>query len=169
MKTNATRILDSMGIRYQLVEYAVDPNDLSAETVARKVGLPPEQVFKTLVVRGDRGGVCLAVIPGNQELDGKALARLTGDRHVEVAALKDVTTLTGYIRGGDGTGGEARVPSVGRRDHRAVRRDCGVGRGARDAGAAVAGGLSKGDEGRDWGDRAGEARVELRVICAAGR
>jgi Cys-tRNA(Pro)/Cys-tRNA(Cys) deacylase len=78
----------------------VDPDDLSAETVARKVGLPPEQVFKTLVVRGDRGGVYLAVIPGNQELDAKALARLTGDRHVEMAALKDVQNLTGYVRGG---------------------------------------------------------------------
>jgi Cys-tRNA(Pro)/Cys-tRNA(Cys) deacylase len=100
MKTNATRILDSMGIRYRLVEYEVDPNDLSAETVARKVGLPPEQVFKTLVVRGDRGGVYLAVIPGNQELDAKALARLTGDRHVEMAPLKEVQNLTGYIRGG---------------------------------------------------------------------
>lgn len=89
-----------MGIRYQLVEYEVDPNDLSAETVARKVSLPPEQVFKTLVVRGDRGGVYLAVIPGNQELDAKALARLTGDRHVEMAPLKEVQNLTGYIRGG---------------------------------------------------------------------
>jgi Cys-tRNA(Pro)/Cys-tRNA(Cys) deacylase len=100
MKTNATRILDSMGIRYRLVEYAVDPNDLSAESVARKVELPPEQVFKTLVVRGDRGGVYLAVIPANQELDGKALARLTGDRHVEMAPLREVQNLTGYIRGG---------------------------------------------------------------------
>jgi Cys-tRNA(Pro)/Cys-tRNA(Cys) deacylase len=89
-----------MGIRYRLVEYAVDPNDLSAESVARKVGLPPEQVFKTLVVRGDRGGVYLAVIPANQELDGKALARLTGDRHVEMAPLREVQNLTGYIRGG---------------------------------------------------------------------
>jgi Cys-tRNA(Pro)/Cys-tRNA(Cys) deacylase len=89
-----------MGIRYQLVEYEVDPNDLSAETVARKVGLPPEQVFKTLVVRGDRGTVYLAVIPGNQELDAKALARLTGDRHIEMAPLKEVQNLTGYIRGG---------------------------------------------------------------------
>lgn len=89
-----------MGIRYQLVEYEVDPDDLAAETVARKVGLPPEQVFKTLVVRGDRGGVYLAVIPANQELDGKALARLSGDRHVEIVPLKEVQNLTGYIRGG---------------------------------------------------------------------
>jgi Cys-tRNA(Pro)/Cys-tRNA(Cys) deacylase len=100
MKTNATRILDRLGIAYQLREYAVDPDDLSAETVAAKVGLPAEQVFKTLVVRGDRGGVYLAVIPGNQELDGKALARLTGDRKVELAPLKEVQQLTGYIRGG---------------------------------------------------------------------
>ena len=100
MKTNATRILDRLGIRYELREYAVDPNHLAAETVAAKIGLPPEQVFKTLVVRGDRGGVYLAVIPGNQELDAKAMARLTGDRGIEMAPLKEVQALTGYIRGG---------------------------------------------------------------------
>jgi Cys-tRNA(Pro)/Cys-tRNA(Cys) deacylase len=100
MKTNATRILDRLGIGYELREYAVDPDDLSAETVAAKIGLPAEQVFKTLVVRGDRGGVYLAVIPGNNEVDGKALARLTGDRKVELVPLKEVRPLTGYIRGG---------------------------------------------------------------------
>ena len=100
MKTNAARALDSLGIRYQLREYAVDPNDLVAETVAAKIGLPPEQVFKTLVLRGDRNGVCLAVVPGNSEVDEKALARLTGDRRVEMVPLKEVQSLTGYIRGG---------------------------------------------------------------------
>lgn len=100
MKTNATRILDALGIRYEVREYEVDPDDLSAETVAAKVGLPPEQVFKTLVVRGDRGGVYLAVVPGDMELDPKALARLSGDRQVEMVPLKDVQQLTGYIRGG---------------------------------------------------------------------
>ena len=100
MKTNATRILDSLGIAYTLREYEVDPDDLSAETVARKIGLPAGQVFKTLVVRGDRGGVSLAVIPGNTEMDAKALARITGDRKVEMVALKEVQQLTGYIRGG---------------------------------------------------------------------
>ena len=100
MKTNATRILDTLGIRYTTCEYEVDPAHLAAETVAAKIGLPPEQVFKTLVVRGDRGGIYLAVIPGNQELDPKALARLTGDRSVELAPLKDVLPLTGYVRGG---------------------------------------------------------------------
>jgi Cys-tRNA(Pro)/Cys-tRNA(Cys) deacylase len=100
MKTNATRILDKLGIAYELREYAVDPDDLSAETVAAKIGLPAEQVFKTLVVRGDRGGVYLAVVPGNAEVDGKALARLNGDRKVELVPLKEVEQLTGYIRGG---------------------------------------------------------------------
>jgi Cys-tRNA(Pro)/Cys-tRNA(Cys) deacylase len=100
LKTNATRILDSLGIRYELREYEVDPLDLAAETVAAKIGMTPDQVFKTLVVRGDRGGVYLAVIPGNGELDAKALARLTGDRRVELASLKEVQPLTGYIRGG---------------------------------------------------------------------
>jgi len=99
-KTNATRILDNLGISYTVREYEVDPDDLSAETVASKIGLPAEQVFKTLVGRGDRGGVYLAVIPGCMELDGKALARLTGDRRVDLVPLREVQQLTGYIRGG---------------------------------------------------------------------
>lgn len=100
MKTNAVRVLDDLKIRHELREYEVDPGDLSAETVARKIGLPAEQVFKTLVVKGDRNGVCLAVIPGDAELDLKALAKLTGDRKMELAPLKEVQPLTGYIRGG---------------------------------------------------------------------
>jgi Cys-tRNA(Pro)/Cys-tRNA(Cys) deacylase len=100
MKTNALRLLDTLGIRYELREYEVDPEALDAETVARKIGLPPEQVFKTLVVRGDRQGVCLAVVPANAELDAKALAARTGDRRIEVVPLKEVQPLTGYIRGG---------------------------------------------------------------------
>ena len=100
MKTNAVRLLDSLGVRYELREYEVDPAALEAETVARKIGLAPEQVFKTLVARGDRNGVCLAVVPANMELDEKALARLTGDRKTELAPLKEVQPLTGYVRGG---------------------------------------------------------------------
>jgi Cys-tRNA(Pro)/Cys-tRNA(Cys) deacylase len=100
MKTNAARILDRLGIPYELREYEVDPEDLSAGTVARKVGLPVEQVFKTLVARGDKSGVLLAVVPGDAQLAPKALARVTGDRRVEVVALKEVQPLTGYIRGG---------------------------------------------------------------------
>lgn len=100
MKTNAVRLLDAAKIPYALHEYEVDPDDLSAETVARKVNLPLEQVFKTLVMRGDRNGVCFAVVPGNTVVDEKALARLTGDRRVEMAPLKEVQALTGYIRGG---------------------------------------------------------------------
>ena len=100
MKTNAARILDGLGIRYELRTYDVDPEDLSAETVARKVGLPLDQVWKTLVARGDRTGVLLAVLPGSTQLDLKALARLSGDRRVETVPLKEVQPLTGYIRGG---------------------------------------------------------------------
>jgi Cys-tRNA(Pro)/Cys-tRNA(Cys) deacylase len=100
MKTNAARLLDSLGIQDELREYEVDPDDLSAETVAAKIGLPPEQVFKTLVVRGDRSGVALAVIPGNGELNAKTLAKLTGDRKIELVPLKNVQGLTGQIRGG---------------------------------------------------------------------
>jgi Cys-tRNA(Pro)/Cys-tRNA(Cys) deacylase len=100
MKTNAIRILDTLKIPYQLLSYEVDPEDLAAESTAAKLGLPPEQVFKTLVTRGDRTGICLAVIPGNTQLDLKALARLSGNRKVEPVALKEVQPLTGYIRGG---------------------------------------------------------------------
>lgn len=100
MKTNAVRILESLGVPYELREYAVDEADLSATTVANKVGLPPEQVWKTLVARGDRNGVCFAVVPGDSELDLKALARASGDRKVETVALKEVQPLTGYVRGG---------------------------------------------------------------------
>lgn len=100
MKTNAVRILEKLNIPHALRSYEVDPDDLKAESVAAKIGMPPEQVFKTLVVRGDRNGVCLAVVPGNSELDLKALAKLSGDRKMELAALKEVLPLTGYIRGG---------------------------------------------------------------------
>jgi Cys-tRNA(Pro)/Cys-tRNA(Cys) deacylase len=99
VKTNAARILDSLGIRYELRDYEVG-DDLGAESVAAKVGLPPEQVWKTLVVRGDRHGVSFAVIPGDHELDLKALARLTGDRKVDTVPLREVQPLTGYVRGG---------------------------------------------------------------------
>ena len=100
MKTNAVRLLDALGVRYELREYEVDPEDLAAESVAAKIGMPPEQVFKTLLARGDRNGPCFAVIPGNYELDLKALAKLTSDRKVDLVALKEVQPLTGYIRGG---------------------------------------------------------------------
>jgi Cys-tRNA(Pro)/Cys-tRNA(Cys) deacylase len=100
MKTNAARLLDSLGISYEVREYEVDPDDLAAESVARKVGLPAEQVFKTLVARGDKHGVCFAVVPGDQQLDLKALAHLTGDKKIDTVALKEVHPLTGYIRGG---------------------------------------------------------------------
>ncbi len=100
MKTNAARLLDRHGIRYELHDYKISDGHLTAEDVAREVGLPPEQVFKTLVARGDRNGVCLAVVPANTELDLKALARLTGDRSIDTVALKEVQPLTGYIRGG---------------------------------------------------------------------
>ena len=99
-KTNAARLLDQQGIAYELRGYAVDLEDLSASAVATKIGLPLEQVFKTLVVRGDTTGVLLAVIPGSTELDLRALARVSSNRAVAVVALKEVQPLTGYIRGG---------------------------------------------------------------------
>ena len=100
VKTNAARILDAAGIHYELREYAVDEDDLSAPRVAEKIGMPPEQVFKTLVARGDRTGVLIACIPANTELDLKALAAASGNKKVELVAVKEVLGLTGYIRGG---------------------------------------------------------------------
>jgi Cys-tRNA(Pro)/Cys-tRNA(Cys) deacylase len=100
MKTNAMRILDTLGIHYEIREYEVDPDDLGAERIAGDIGLPPEQVFKTLVARGDRDGVLLAVVPANAEVDFKALARLSNNRTVELVSLKEVQPLTGYVRGG---------------------------------------------------------------------
>jgi Cys-tRNA(Pro)/Cys-tRNA(Cys) deacylase len=100
MKTNAARYLDSLGIKYELREYTVDPEEFSALVVAEKIGLPPEQVFKTLLcVTSEREHV-FAVVPGNDELDFKKLARVAGARKVEMVSLKDVEPLTGYIRGG---------------------------------------------------------------------
>jgi Cys-tRNA(Pro)/Cys-tRNA(Cys) deacylase len=103
-KTNAARLLDEMGIRYELREYEVDPNDLAAETVAAKIGLPTEQVFKTLVARAEgknnRDGVVMAVVPGDQELNLKALASAVGERKIQLVPVKELQSLTGYIRGG---------------------------------------------------------------------
>jgi Cys-tRNA(Pro)/Cys-tRNA(Cys) deacylase len=107
-KTNAARLLDRMGIHYELREYAVDPDNLAAETVAAKIGLPPEQVFKTLVARGDRSkdrskdrnGIVMAAIPGDRELNLKALAAAAGERKIQLVPVKELQALTGYIRGG---------------------------------------------------------------------
>jgi Cys-tRNA(Pro)/Cys-tRNA(Cys) deacylase len=104
MKTNGARLLESLGIDFALQEYEVDLDDLSAPTVAKKIGMPPEQVFKTLLTTGGTssggGSYVFAVIPGDAELDFKKLARAAGLRKAEMAPLKDVQPLTGYIRGG---------------------------------------------------------------------
>ncbi len=99
-RTNALRLMEQAGVRCELREYAVDHNDLSAPHVAEVIRMPAGQVFKTLVARGDRNGVLLACIPGNSELDLKALASVSGNKKVELVPVKEVLTLTGYIRGG---------------------------------------------------------------------
>src|SRR5579875_3483015 len=99
-KTNAVRLLDTLGITYDLRSYEVDPEDLTAISVARKIGMPIEQVFKTLVTRTSENTHLFAVVPGDAELDLKKLAAAAGVRKAELAALKDVEPLTGYIRGG---------------------------------------------------------------------
>jgi Cys-tRNA(Pro)/Cys-tRNA(Cys) deacylase len=99
-KTNAARQLDSLGIPYELRSYEVDPDDLTAISVARKIGLPTEQVFKTLLAQTNPNGHVFAVIPSDAELDLKKLAHAAGVKKAELASLKEVEPLTGYIRGG---------------------------------------------------------------------
>jgi Cys-tRNA(Pro)/Cys-tRNA(Cys) deacylase len=99
-KTNAARLLDTLGIPYELRPYDVDPDDLTAISVARKIGLPPEQVFKTLLAHTNTADHVFAVIPGDAELDLKKLAHAAGAKKAELASLKEVEPLTGYIRGG---------------------------------------------------------------------
>lgn len=99
-KTNAARLLDGLGINYELRAYEVDPEDLTAISVARKIGLPAEQVFKTLLAQTNTGEHVFAVIPGDAELDLKKLAHAAGAKKAELASLKEVEPLTGYIRGG---------------------------------------------------------------------
>jgi Cys-tRNA(Pro)/Cys-tRNA(Cys) deacylase len=99
-KTNAARQLDSLGIAYELRAYEVDPNDLTAISVARKIGMPLEQVFKTLLTESSTGDHLFAVVPGDAELDLKKLAQASGQKKLDLASLKQVEPLTGYIRGG---------------------------------------------------------------------
>jgi Cys-tRNA(Pro)/Cys-tRNA(Cys) deacylase len=99
-KTNGARFLDTLAIPYSLREYEVDPEDLTAITVAKKIQMPIEQVFKTLLTTDGAGNHFFAVIPGDAEVDFKKLARAAGVRKTEMVSLKDVQPLTGYIRGG---------------------------------------------------------------------
>ncbi len=100
MKTIAARLLDQLKISYELREYEVNEDELDAVSVARKAGTPPEATFKTLVARGDKTGVMMACIPATAELDLKKLAAATGNKKVEMVAVKEIQSLTGYIRGG---------------------------------------------------------------------
>jgi Cys-tRNA(Pro)/Cys-tRNA(Cys) deacylase len=99
-KTNAARLLDAKSIDYDLAEYEVDENDLSASTLAKKLGQDVEQIFKTLVLRGDKTGVFVAVIPGNAEVDLKKAAKVSGNKNCAMVQQKELLGLTGYIRGG---------------------------------------------------------------------
>ena len=99
-KTNAARILDGLNIAYEIKTYVVDESDLSAVHVAQVSGLDIKTIFKTLVARGDKTGIIMAVIGGGEELDLKALAKASGNKSVEMIALKELLPLTGYVRGG---------------------------------------------------------------------
>ena len=99
-KTNAARILDARGIHYDLAEYEVDETDLSVSTLAIKLNQNIEQIFKTLVLRGDKTGIFVVVVPGNAEVDLKKVARLSGNKSAAMVHQKELLPLTGYIRGG---------------------------------------------------------------------
>ena len=99
-KTNAARILDSKSIEYELVEYEMDESDLSATTLAKKIGEDIEQIFKTLVLRGDKTGIFVCVVPGNAEVDLKKAAKISGNKNCAMVHQKELLPLTGYIRGG---------------------------------------------------------------------
>lgn len=100
LKTNAIRLLDQAGIGYELRPYEVDASDLSAESVAVKIGLPQEQVFKTLITQGDVTDYLFALLPAGTELDSRLLAKASRNKRVEVVPLRDVLAVTGYVRGG---------------------------------------------------------------------
>lgn len=99
-KTNAARLLDKAGISYELIPYEVDPENLAALHVAEQLGEDIERVFKTLVLRGDRNGVFVCVVPGDMEVDLKAAAKISGNKSAEMIAMKELLPTTGYIRGG---------------------------------------------------------------------
>lgn len=99
-KTNVVRILDQKKVPYELIPYTVDESDLAATHVAAELGEDIAQVFKTLVLRGDRNGLLVCVIPGDKEVDLKKAAKLSGNKKVEMIAMKELLPLTGYIRGG---------------------------------------------------------------------
>lgn len=99
-KTNAVRLLDTRGIDYQLTEYEVDEHDLSAGTLAAKINQDINQVFKTLVLRGDKTGIFIVVVPGNAEVDLKKAARISGNKNAAMVQQKELLPLTGYLRGG---------------------------------------------------------------------
>ena len=99
-KTNALRLLDAQKARYETVEYHYDADDLSVEHIAKDNGLPLARIFKTLVAKGDKNGVAVAVVPGHKNLDFKALAKASGNKKMALVAVKDIQSLTGYIRGG---------------------------------------------------------------------
>ncbi|HWT76846.1 MAG TPA: Cys-tRNA(Pro) deacylase [Mobilitalea sp.] len=100
VKTNVMRLLDQAGIPYRSIEYEVDENNLAGEHVAELIGIPPEQVFKTLVAKGEKKGFVVFCIPVNMELDLKKAASVIGDKKIEMLHVKDLLGTTGYIRGG---------------------------------------------------------------------
>ena len=130
-KTNAARILDTLGIPYEIREYEVDEEDLSAVHVAQSVGLPIEMVFKTLVARGDRSGILMAVIPGGAELDLKALAAASGNKRVEMVHLREVFALTGSVRGGCSPLGAKKEYPVYLDRHAEVQKTIAISAGRR--------------------------------------
>jgi Cys-tRNA(Pro)/Cys-tRNA(Cys) deacylase len=111
-KTNAMRLLDRAGIKYEIMTYAYDESDLSGLKAADSLELPPETIFKTIILHGNRTGYMVSCLPVNKEIDMKALALLSGDKHIEMISQKELLPLTGYIRGGcSPVGMKKKLPS----------------------------------------------------------
>lgn len=100
VKTNAARLLDRAGVAYELIPYTVDENDLAAGHIAEQLSEPLEQVFKTLVLSGDRTGYFVCVVPGDSEVDLKSAAKISGNKKCDLIPMKELLPVTGYIRGG---------------------------------------------------------------------
>ncbi|MDR0616835.1 MAG: Cys-tRNA(Pro) deacylase [Synergistaceae bacterium] len=130
-KTNAARHLDELGISYELVSFEADEDDLSAETAALSVGMPNDQVYKTLVARGDRTGIMEACLPAGTELDLKALAAASGNKSASLVQLKELQPLTGYIRGGCSPIGGKKAYPVYMHEGAARHRKIAINAGAR--------------------------------------
>jgi Cys-tRNA(Pro)/Cys-tRNA(Cys) deacylase len=130
-KTNVTRLLDALGIAHRVVSYEADPSDLSAISAAEKLGIPAGRVFKTLALRGDKGGIFLCCLPGDEEINLKKAAAAAGEKSVAMLPLKDLLAATGYVRGGCSPIGTKRAYAVFIDEAAILHEEISISAGAR--------------------------------------